>query len=131
MKLNKEQKNKLRIEYAIVFILLLLIEVFIALFVHDKFIRPYVGDALVVIVLYFAVRIIIPKECKMLPLYIFIFAAGVECLQYFNIVEVLGLEGNKFISVLIGSVFDIKDIICYAAGCSVLFVYEVITKKEE
>ena len=61
MKLNKEQKTKLRIEYAIVFILLLLIEVFIALFVHDKFIRPYVGDALVVIVLYFAVRIIIPK----------------------------------------------------------------------
>ena len=131
MKLNKEEKTKLRIRYVVCFILSLLIEILIALFVHDKFIRPYVGDALVVIVLYCAVRVIIPKKCKLLPLYIFIFAAGVECLQYFNIVEVLGLEGNKFISVLIGSVFDIKDIICYAAGCSVLFVYEVITKKEE
>jgi len=32
--------------------MLLLIEILIALFVHDEFIRPYVGDALVVIVLY-------------------------------------------------------------------------------
>ena len=87
MKLNKEEKTKLRIRYVVCFILSLLIEILIALFVHDKFIRPYVGDALVVIVLYCAVRVIIPKKCKLLPLYIFIFAAGVECLQYFHLVQ--------------------------------------------
>lgn len=92
MKLNKEEKNKLRIRYDIAFIILLFIEVLIALFVHDKFIRPYVGDALVVIVLYCAVRVIISKKFRMLSLYIFIFAAGVEFLQYFHLVQVLSLE---------------------------------------
>lgn len=126
MKLDKEEKNKLRIRYGIAFIILLFIEVLIALFVHDEFIRPYVGDALVVIVLYCAVRIIIPKKCKLLPLYIFIFAAGVECLQYFQLVQLLGLENNKFMSVLIGSVFDVKDIICYAVGCLIISLYEIV-----
>lgn len=131
MKLNKEEKTKLRIRYVVGFILSLLIEILIALFVHDKFIRPYVGDALVVIVLYCAVRVIIPKKCKLLPLYIFIFAAGVECLQYFHLVQLLGLEKNKFMSVLIGSVFDVKDIICYAVGCLIIFIYEIMIRKKE
>ncbi len=131
MKLNKEEKTKLRIRYVVCFILSLLIEILIALFVHDKFIRPYVGDALVVIVLYCAVRVIIPKKCKLLPLYIFIFAAGVECLQYFHLVQLLGLEKNKFMSVLIGSVFDVKDIICYAVGCLIIFIYEIMIRKKE
>lgn len=131
MKLNKEEKTKLRIRYVVGFILSLLIEILIALFVHDKFIRPYVGDALVVIVLYCAVRVIIPKKCKLLPLYIFIFAAGVECLQYFHLVQLLGLEKNKFMSVLIGSVFDVKNIICYAVGCLIIFIYEIMIRKKE
>ena len=126
MKLNKEEKNKLRMRYAIAFIFLLFIEGLIALFVHDKFIRPYVGDVLVVIVLYCAVRSIIPKKCKLLPLYIFIFAAGVECLQYFHLVQFLGLEKNKFMSVLLGSVFDFKDIICYVVGCLLISLYEIV-----
>lgn len=125
MRLN-EEKNKLRMRYAIAFILLLLIEVLIALFVHDEFIRPYVGDVLVVIVMCCAMRIIIPKKCKLLPVYIFVFSAGVECLQYFHLVQFLGLENNKFMSVLIGSIFDVKDIICYAVGCIIISLYELV-----
>ena len=115
---------KKRILYAVATLFLLLIEVIIALYVHDDFIRPYVGDVLVVIVIYTFIRIIVPEKCKLIPLFLFIFAAGVELLQLANIVEILGVADNKFLKILIGSVFDIKDIVCYAVGCVILCMYE-------
>lgn len=124
MTLQNQEKRKLRIRYALAFVVLLGIEVLIALFVHDAFIRPYVGDVLVVAVLYVAVRIVIPDRCRLLPLYIFLFAAMVECLQYFELVRLLGVADNAFLRVLIGSVFDGKDILCYGAGCILLGIYE-------
>lgn len=121
---------KKRILYAVASLFLLLIEVIIALYVHDDFIRPYVGDMLVVIVIYTFIRIIVPEKCKIIPLLIFIFAAGVELLQLANIVEILGVEDNKFLKILIGSVFDIKDIVCYAVGCVILCMYEWIRERK-
>ena len=118
-----------RIKYLFATLILLAIEVMIAMFVHDKIIRPYVGDVLVVVVIYTFLRILIPEKCGMLPLYIFVFAAMAEVLQYFHIVERLGLEGNRFLSVLIGTVFDIKDIVCYGVGCLLLAGYEVFIWK--
>lgn len=113
---------KKRILYAVTTLLLLFIEVIIALYVHDDFIRPYIGDVLVVVVIYTFIRIIVPEKCKLLPLYIFILATGVELLQLANIVEILGVEDNRFLKILIGSVFDIKDIVCYAVGCVILCI---------
>ena len=121
---------KKRILYAVATLFLLLIEVIIALYVHDDFIRPYVGDILVVIVIYTFIRIIVPEKCRLLPLYIFIFATGVELLQLANITEILGVEDNQFLKTLIGSVFDIKDIVCYAAGCVILCVYEWVRTRK-
>ncbi|MBD5528241.1 MAG: DUF2809 domain-containing protein [Lachnospiraceae bacterium] len=90
----------------------------IALFVHDRFVRPYIGDVLVVVVLYFLVRTLLLERCRWLPLFIFIFAVGVEFLQYLNLVELMGLSGNRFMRILLGSVFDFKDIVCYGVGCA-------------
>lgn len=120
-----------RIKYLIATVVLLLIEVLIALFVHDNFIRPYVGDMLVVIVVYTFVRIFIVQKCNILPLYVFVFAASVEILQYFELVKRLGLSDNRFLRVLIGSVFDIKDIICYGIGCIILGGYEYYLYKRK
>jgi len=123
--------NKMRIKYSVGFLVLLITEVLIALYIHDDFIRPYIGDVLVVMVLYCFVRIFIPYGVKLLPLYIFIFAAGVEVLQYFRLVEVLGLENNRFLRILIGSVFDVKDIICYGVGCALIAAVTGICMKVE
>ena len=121
-----------RIKYSILFILFLIIEIIIALFIKDNFIRPYVGDMLVVILLYCLVRIVIPIKYKLLPIYIFLFAIMVEISQYFNIVKFLGLEDNRFFRILIGSVFDVKDIISYGVGCVLLLLYQwKLEKKKE
>lgn len=125
------ETNKKRLAYLISTIVLLGIEVLIALFVHDAFIRPYVGDVLVVIVIYTCIRIWIPDKIKLLPLYVFLFAAGVEGLQYFQIVKVLGMEDNSFISTVIGSVFDEKDIVCYGVGCVLLGIWELCKNRKQ
>lgn len=52
-----DTKNKKRLFYLITALLLLMTEVLIALFVHDRFIRPYAGDILVVLLIYALVRI--------------------------------------------------------------------------
>lgn len=113
-----------RVYYAIATLILLTIEVLIALFVYDNFVRPYVGDMLVVVAIYAFVRIFVPKKCRLLPLWIFLFAVAVEVLQYFEIVRLFGLSNNRFMSVLIGGTFDWKDIACYAVGCGLLALYE-------
>lgn len=51
---------KKRIFYIISFLVIFCIEVFIALYVRDSFVRPYMGDALVVVLVYSFVRIFIP-----------------------------------------------------------------------
>ena len=47
--------KKQRITYAAIFAVLLLIEIGIGLFVHDDFLRPYVGDVLVTVLLCYGV----------------------------------------------------------------------------
>lgn len=113
-----------RITYVIIFVILVAIEVLIARYVHDDFIRPYVGDILVAVLVYCFARIFIPKGIKLMPLYVFVFATMVEILQYFRMVEILGLENNTFFRVLLGSVFDVKDIVCYGIGCVLLGIME-------
>lgn len=105
-----------------------MLEVFIALFVRDNFVRPYIGDILVVIVIYTFIRGIVGRKIKFLPLYIFLFGVLVEVLQYFKIVELLNLQDSRFFTILIGTSFDIKDILCYLVGCLILVFWEFINK---
>ena len=120
-----------RTAYLLATVLIFLLELLIALFVRDNFIRPYVGDMLVVVLVYTFLRIIFPERPRLLPLYVFLFAVGVEALQEIRIVELLGLQDSRFFSVLIGTTFDWKDIACYAAGCVVLGVWEAVLWKKE
>ena len=120
----KRSWNK-RTAYLLATVLIFLLELFIALFVRDNFIRPYVGDMLVVVLVYTCVRVLLTEKPRLLPLYVFLFAAGVEALQGIQIVELLGLQDNRFFSVLIGTTFDWKDIVCYGVGCTLLGLWEV------
>lgn len=116
--------KKRRIIYALLFLTVLLSEILIALFANDNFVRPYVGDMLVTVLICCFVRIFLPTGAKLLPVYVFLFAAAVEVCQYFDIVKLFGFEGNRFISVLLGRTFSLADILCYAAGCLAFFGLE-------
>ncbi len=113
-----------RVVYISLTVFLLAVEVLIALFVRDRIVRPYIGDMLVVVVIYTFVRIWILDSVPLLPLYVFLFATVVEISQYFNLVELLGVSDSKFMRILLGTSFDVKDIVCYAVGCVLVWVAE-------
>lgn len=121
---------KKRIVYLSVFIILLAVEIFIGLFVRDAFIRPYVGDVLVTVLLCVLGRTVLPEGTPLLPVWVFLFSAAMEILQLFRLTELLRLEGTVF-GVIIGSTFDWKDILCYSAGCGFFGATEWLLGRKE
>ena len=111
--------GKKRLIYGMLFLALLVAEVCIALFVHDGFIRPYLGDVLVTVLICAFFRVFIPEKGRLLPLYVFFFAAAVEVGQYFDMVRILGLADNRLIAVMLGSTFSVYDLLCYGVGCAI------------
>lgn len=105
-------------------ILLFLIEVGIAIFFNDSLIRPFVGDVLVVILIYCVIRAFWQIRVFPLALSIFVFACLVEVLQYFNFVDVLGLRSYKLLVIILGTTFDWKDIVAYALGTAIVLGWE-------
>lgn len=120
---------KLNFKYLILFSILLFIEIFIAMFINDSIIRPFVGDILIVILIYTFLKIFINKNIKYLSVYIFLFACLVEVSQYFNLVSILHLQQFKIARIILGSTFDIKDIICYAIGTIIIMILNHIKKE--
>lgn len=112
---------KKRFFYLLCFVVILAIEIGIGVYVRDAFVRPYVGDALVVVLIYCFIRIFIPRGLPWLPVYVFAFACFIEILQYFRLVDVLGVK-NRVARIILGSTFDFKDIVSYAAGCVFILI---------
>ncbi|MGD1860227.1 MAG: DUF2809 domain-containing protein [Leptolyngbyaceae cyanobacterium] len=100
------------------------VELGIALFVDDAFVRPYVGDVLVVILIYAFVRTFFKVAIAPTALGVLLFAFGVEILQYFDIVEVLGLGENAITRTIIGTTFVWKDWVAYTVGMVILLALE-------
>lgn len=121
-----QSPHRLRKIYAVLTAVLLLVEICIALFVRDRFIRPYGGDILVTLLLCCFARIFIPQKLRLMPLLVFVFAALVEVGQYFDFAALLGLADIPFFSVLLGRSFSAADLLCYAAGCVLFFLVEYL-----
>ncbi len=121
--------NKLRITYILIFILLFAVETLIAVFVHDNFVRPYIGDVLVVMLVCAFLRMFIPEKIRFMSVFATLFAVLIEALQYFDFVKLMGLENNPVVSVALGRTFDLKDIICYIIGGTIFFAAEQLIRR--
>lgn len=105
---------KKRLSYIISFFVLLVAEVLIGAFVRDEFIRPYVGDVLVTVLLCCLCRCVKPEGMPLLPVWVLLFSILVECAQ---LIEIPALDGT-LLGIILGSTFDIADLVCYAIGCA-------------
>lgn len=99
---------------------LLTVEVLIGAFVHDRFVRPFVGDVLVTVLLYAICRCVKPEGWRWLGLGVFLFSVAVE---FFQLIPKPQLEGT-LLGVIIGTSFDWRDILCYGVGCLLALVVE-------
>ena len=105
--------------YLALTLLLFAVEVFIGLYVRDSFIRPFVGDMLVVVLLYCFLRVFWSDSSIRPIVLVCAWAFLVEFSQYFDPVGVLGLEGNRIISTLWGRTFSWLDLLAYLVGSAV------------
>ena len=128
MSIQSVLKNK-RVIYLAIFCGLLAVEVCIALFVHDAFVRPYVGDMLVTLLLCCMYRVAFSDKVRLLPVFVFVFAAFVEIGQYFDVVALLGLADNRFLSIALGRTFSWMDLVCYAIGCVAAFGLDEVIRR--
>ena len=64
-----------------------------------------------------------------MPLYVFIFALLVELLQLAKIVDLLGIPHDSIVAIMVGTSFSFIDIICYAVGCGITYITELIINK--
>lgn len=101
--------------YLFLSILLLIIEVLIAAYVNDSIIRPYVGDYLVVILLYCLVRSFLNTPVVPTAIAVLLFSYLVEITQYFRLADMLGVK-SRVLRIMMGSYFTWNDIICYTLG---------------
>jgi len=96
-----------------------IVEVLIALYVHDWLIRPYGGDVLAALLVYVGFRVFIHRTSS-LRLAIAAFATG-ACLEIFQacqLPERLGLTHNAILRVAIGTTFQWGDLLAYAMGAA-------------
>ncbi|MBO7452825.1 MAG: DUF2809 domain-containing protein [Clostridiales bacterium] len=116
--------------FCILSALLLGVEIIIGLFAHG-WVRYYLGDVLVVVLIYTIVRAISPDKPKkwfILPTAILIFAFAVEFLQLWGFCDRFGIE-NRFLRIIIGTGFSSVDLLCYVIGLIPCYIAEFFIRK--
>lgn len=97
-------------------LLLFFIEVLIALYLRNDFIRSYVGDFLVVILLYCFVRTFLKAPVITVAIGVLLFSFVIETGQYFHFIALIGLQHSTLARVVLGDSFTLDDLIAYTVG---------------
>jgi hypothetical protein len=103
---------------------LFVVLVFIAVYVRDSILRPYVGDLLVVICLYFLVRGATGSGRYWTAGAVFILAAIIEYAQMLQLLSWLGLSDVPIVRVVLGSTPDPLDMVLYATGILIVLLVD-------
>lgn len=106
------------------FIILLAVEIYIGAYVRDDFIRPYVGDVLVVALIFYFVKAFIRINDYVLATGVLLFAFTVETGQYFDLVTRLGLQDFELARIVIGTSFSWYDMLAYVVGIVLTLLVE-------
>lgn len=113
-----------RRNYFLVCLLLFIIELIIAIWVKDDFVRPYLGDVIVIGWLYTLFRTFINRKAKFLLIITLFISFVIEWLQYVDFITFMGWAKNKVLRVILGTSFAWEDIICYLVGFIIVYSIE-------
>lgn len=130
---NIENKSKAWLQfspnYFFVFLMIFIIEVIIALYVKDKIKRPYVGDILLVILIYCFVKTFGKAPSLYIAIGALLFAYVIEAAQYYNFVKLLHLEKYKVARIILSTSFSWGDILFYTIGAAICIFADKYKKK--
>ena len=111
-------------KYLLITFALFTIEVIIALFIKDSFIRPFLGDVLVVMLIFSFVRTFYNGDSKKLAFGVLLFSFLIETLQYFDFIGMLKLNDNTIARTVLGTTFSKLDLLAYVFGVFVIYVLD-------
>lgn len=118
-----------RPRYGLLAIVFFVIEVLIAIYVHDSFVRPFVGDYLVVFLVYCFVFTFWNAHFLKAALAVLLFCYLIETLQYFHFVHYMGLEKYRVLAIALGNSFAWYDILAYTLGFLTILLVEQIPQE--
>lgn len=107
------------------FIILFVTEVIIGI-CASGWVRNYLGDVFIVILLYALTRLIIlekPTKWYVIPSIVLVFAFVVEFLQLWGFCDRFGIT-NRLLRIIIGTGFSSTDLLCYAVGIIPCYLFE-------
>lgn len=110
--------------YGLATIILFSIECGIALFFEGGFIRGFVGDVLVVALLYSALLTVFQLRPLTGGMIVLAIAFTVEAAQWAGLIHYLGLRDNTLARTVLGAHFDVKDLLAYSIGFLNIIVIE-------
>jgi len=110
-------------------VIILVIEIYIAIFIKGGFIRHYIGDVLATAMLYAFGRAIFRVAPINLAIFVFVISLFIEALQYLKILEILSVK-SSILRIIFGGTFDWTDIICYLAGCILAYMFENLSMQK-
>lgn len=124
---------KLRVDlrYGLLALAIFAVEVAIALWVNEEFVRPFVGDVLVVVLIYCSVKTFVTGHKIAVAVGTLLFAFLVETAQGFDAVTRLGLQDSRLARTVIGTSFSWIDVWCYVIGIVMVLVLESIGRKSD
>ena len=114
--------------YFLAAFILFIVEVLIALYVHDQIVRPYIGDFLFVILLYCFLKAFIDADTVKVAVGVLAFSYLIEFLQYLDLIAFLGLQKSRLANVVLGNYFEWIDIVAYTLGVAAVVSFESIRK---
>jgi DNA integrity scanning protein DisA with diadenylate cyclase activity len=94
------------------------------LYIHDKIIRPYIGDTLVVILIYTFIKSFFNTPVFKTALGVLLFSFIVEFSQYLKLANLVDLQHNKVAQVILGTSFSIEDLLAYVVGFATILLFE-------
>ncbi|WP_338356725.1 DUF2809 domain-containing protein [Yeosuana marina] len=116
--------------YVIITIVLFITEALIAIYLKQGFIRHTFGDFLVVILIYCFFKSFIPNNHFKIAMLVLAFAFLIEFLQLVNILEMFNLQNNHLVKLILGSTFQISDVVAYTLGILTVIIFELKLKNE-
>ena len=120
---------KFNLKYFLIFISIFIIEVIIALFIKDNFIRPYFGDYLVIFLVYYFLLSFMNADKNKIALGVLVFAFTVEIIQYFQVLSYFNLEKNRILRIVAGNTFSFEDLIIYTLAFFTIIFFNRYDKK--
>lgn len=115
-----------RKKHFLIALILFMVELYIVLDVRDAFVRPYLGDFLVVILQYCFFRAFLNRRILSIAMGVLLFSYFIEITQYYGLIYSLGWEHSFLAHMVLGSTFKWLDMLAYTLGIAVVVIFEEV-----